>query len=167
MRFVTQYDNHDRVFSDSGSREKIIYSPIFDKKGVMSLEPCGKENLYDFIQSHAESVDIHVLLRRYNDGDVSALSRMQGAYGDFTTMPQTFADALNTMISAENTFNSLPVETRAQFGHSFQRFLASFDNPDFVNSFMSSMSAPVNVQDNGHVSSDSGSDVPDNGQSNN
>ena len=128
----TQFDDHARVYSNPGSRFKTLYAPRFDDNGVMELVENGRENLYEFIQSHKESTDIHVLLDRYQRGDESVLSRRQGLYGDFTQMPNTYAEALNAMISAENYFNGLPVETRAKFGHSFQQFLASMDKPGFM-----------------------------------
>lgn len=130
--FRTQFDSHSRVNQPSGSRVKTLYGPVFDAQGHMSLVETGKENLYDYIQSHADSVDIHVILKQFQNGDPSVLARVQGAYGDFTQMPRTFAEALNTMIAAEQYFNSLPVETRAQFGHNFNQFIASMDAPDFT-----------------------------------
>lgn len=130
--FKTRYDSHDRVYQEPGSREHILYSPVFDKQGVMSLEETGTEDLYDYIQSHADSVDIHVILKQFASGDVSVLSRVQGAYGDFTQMPKTFAEALNTMVAAEQYFMSLPVDVRAQFGHNFNQFIASMDQSDFT-----------------------------------
>lgn len=132
MKFKTQFDPHDRVLQEPGSRIRTLYGPIFDKQGHMSLQVTGQENLYDYIQSHADSVDIHVILKQFAQGDVSVLSRVQGAYGDFTQMPKTFAEALNTMIAAEQYFNSLPVEVRAQFGQNFNQFIASMDAPDFT-----------------------------------
>lgn len=132
MKFKTQFDPHERVHQEPGSQVKTLYGPVFDKQGHMSLEKTGEENLYDYIQSHADSVDIHVILKQYQSGDASVLSRVQGAYGDFTQMPKTFAEALNTMIAAEQYFNSLPVDVRAQFGHNFNQFIASMDAPDFT-----------------------------------
>lgn len=132
MKFRSQYDPHDPVYQPAGSPIKTLYGPVFDKQGHMSLEEIGQENVYDYIQSHADSVDIHVILKQFESGDASVLSRVQGAYGDFTQMPKTFAEALNTMIAAEQYFMSLPVETRAQFGHNFNQFIASMDAPDFT-----------------------------------
>lgn len=130
--FRTQHERHERYISNTGSRLKPIFSPVFDKHGVMELEEVGTENLYDSIQSHKDSVDIHMIMKRFENGDVSVLSRVQGSYGDFTEFPSTYAEALNAMISAENYFNSLPVDVRSNFGHSFQQFLASMDKPDFL-----------------------------------
>lgn len=133
--FRTQYQTlvPDKPVSEPGSPVKTLYGPVFDNNGVMDLQEIGKHNLYDEIQSHADSVDIHVLLKMYErDGDASIFSRIQGAYGDFTSMPKTFAEALNTMIAAEQYFNGLPVETRAKFGHSFSQFLAGMDSPTWA-----------------------------------
>lgn len=132
-KFRTQFDDHLRVHVDPGNPIKTLYGPIFDEHGVMDLTVTGKANLYDEIQSHADSVDIHVLLKRYAEsGDPALFSRVQGAYGDFTQMPTTFAGALNTLIAAEQYFNGLPVEVRANFGHSFQQFIAAMDKSDFA-----------------------------------
>lgn len=125
--FRTQYNDHDRVISDAGNPEHILYSPVFDKHGNMELVESGRENIYDFIQSHKDSVDIHMILKKFEAGDIDVLSRVQGAYGDFTAMPKTYAEALNAVISAENYFNSLPVDVRAKYDHSFEKFLAGLD----------------------------------------
>lgn len=134
-RFATQFDDHARVYADPGSRLKAVFSPFFNDNGVMYLKETGTHDLYAEIQSHAGSVDIHEILRRFAAGDTGALARAQGAYGDFTSMPKTFAEALNTMIAAEQYFLGLPVETRARFGHDFHRFVASFDSPEFAAAF--------------------------------
>ena len=128
----TQFDSHKRVYSNHGNRYKVLYSPHYTDNGTLELVENGRENLYEFIQSHKDSTDIHVLLDRYQRGDMSVLSRRQGLYGDFTQMPNTYAEALNAMISAENYFNGLPVEIRAKFGHSLQKFLVSMDKPGFM-----------------------------------
>lgn len=131
-KFRTQYDDHARVFLDPGSRVKTLYSPIYDDQGVWHLEESGKEDLYGYIQSHAMSVDINVLLKQYQLGDIDALQKVQGTYGDFTQAPKTFAEALNVMIAAEQYFLSLPVETRAVFHHNLNEFIASMDSPDWT-----------------------------------
>ncbi|UPW41123.1 internal scaffolding protein [Sigmofec virus UA08Rod_5448] len=130
--FRTQFDVHERVHQEPGDRDHILYGPKLRDNGIIDLEEIGREDIYAYIQSHADSVDIHVILERFARGDVSALSRVQGAYGDFTQMPKTFAEALNTMIAAEQYFNSLPVDIRAQFDHNFNQFLVSMDQPDFT-----------------------------------
>lgn len=130
--FRTQFDFAESPVSNPGSRIKVLYAPVFDSAGHMSLVVSGKEDLYDYIQSHADSVDIHIILKRFAMGDVSVLSRVQGTYGDFTQMPKTFAEALNTLVAAEQYFNSLPVDVRQRFNHNFNEFIASMDSPSFA-----------------------------------
>lgn len=132
-KFRDLYDQRVRVIENPGSPVRVLYTSKVAEDGNIELIPSGTENLYDFIQSHKDSVDIHVILNRFANGDTNALSRVQGSYGDFTDMPTTYAELLNTMIAGENYFNSLPVETRAEFDHSFEKFMVSMDNmPEFI-----------------------------------
>lgn len=131
VKFRTQYSDRAPVYQEPGSREKLIYSPRYDSSGVLDLEVTGKENLYDYIQSHKESTDIHVLLDRFANGETDVLQRMQGFYGDVTSMPKTYAEVLNAVIVGEETFARLPVEVKQRFDNSFAVWLASMDSPDF------------------------------------
>lgn len=121
--------DHPRVYIEPGDPDKVLYSPSFDSNGHMELKEVGKESLYQFIQSHKESCDIHVILARFAAGDTSALAKRQMFYADLTEFPTTYADVVNTMHGAEDYFTHLPVEVRAKFGHDFNKFLASLDNP--------------------------------------
>lgn len=132
MKFNTQYDKRAPVFQEPGSREKIVYSPRYSDTGVLDLVVTGKENLYEYIQSHAESVDIHVLLNRFVNGEVDVLQRMQGFYGDVSSMPKTYAEVLNAVIAGEEAFSRLPVDVKQRFDNSFAVWMTSFDSPDFV-----------------------------------
>lgn len=129
--FRTQYDRC-QIRSHPGTREKVVYTPQFDRHGHFELVESGKENLYEFIQSFKESVDINVILKRFANGDASALARRQGTYGDFTGMPNSYAEMLNRLTQAEDFFNNLPVETRAQFNHNFGEFVSQLDNAEML-----------------------------------
>lgn len=131
--FKTQFDPHERVSANLGDPAKILYSAKFDDKGVMDLVETGRENLYEYIQSYKESCDIHVILERFARGDIGALERVQGVYGDFSNVPKSYADMLNLVHSAEDAFSRLPVDERAKYGHSFERWLVEFSPaPDEV-----------------------------------
>lgn len=132
MDFKTQYSDREPVYTCAGSPERITYGGHYDEKGRVVLEETGRENLYDFIQSHAESVDIHVLMKRYANGDTDALSRAQGFFGDVLDFPKTYADALNHMQEMEKQFAALPAEVRLNFGNSFAEFLAASGDSDFL-----------------------------------
>lgn len=128
MQFQTQFRKRERFLTNPGSPVKILYGPEFDEKGRMNLVEKGRENLYDFIQSFKESVDIHVLLKRYANGETDVLSKIQGFYGDFSEFPRTYADLLNTVNEGEAFFNGLPVEVRSKFGHSFPVFMSALSD---------------------------------------
>lgn len=132
-RWRTQFDSHDRVIQKPGSGVKVLYAPKLQEDGTLKLVEAGTDDLYAEIQSHKDSCDIHVLLNRYQNGDVSALSRIQGVYGDFTEMPKTYADLLNAVLAGEQMFKSLPVDVREKFDHSLEKFMMAMDDmPSFL-----------------------------------
>lgn len=130
--FKTQYDARDRIKSNPGNPIKQLYSGSYNERGQVELKEDGTEDLYAFIQSFAESTDIHAILKRYQNGEVDVLEKVQGFYGDVTEMPKTYAEALQRIADSEKVFMSLPVEVRAKFGHSFSQFLAASQDDDFL-----------------------------------
>lgn len=126
--FQTQYRDHVHVYSHPGSKEHTLYGSSYDDRGRLVLKETGKENLYDYIQSFAESTDIHVILSKFVNGDRSVLERAQTTFADVTDFPKTYAELLNTVNEGETFFNSLPVDVRAKFGHSFGEFMAGMQD---------------------------------------
>lgn len=131
-KFRTQYDDRASVYQEPGHPIKPVYSPRYNEDGVLDLVVTGSEDLYDYIQSHKQSTDIHVLLERFANGETDVLSRMQGFYGDVTSMPKTYAEVLNAVIVGEETFARLPVEIKQRFDNSFAVWLSAMDKPDFA-----------------------------------
>lgn len=132
MQFRTQFDPHDRVPANAGSRVKQLYSGRYDANGRVVLEEKGTEDLYAYIQSFADSVDINVILARFSNGDTEALSRAQGFYADVTDFPSNMADALNRINECEEMFKSLPLEVRQKFDCSFEQFLSQSGTNDWL-----------------------------------
>lgn len=137
-QYRTQYDIYSSVddlssytSSSSGSPVRKIFEGFYDDVGVIRLKEVGRDNIYDYIQSHRDSVDIHVLLSRYRNGELDALDRIDGIYGDFTAVPSSYAEMLNTVIRGENEFYKLPLEVREKFNHNFGEFVAAMGHPDF------------------------------------
>lgn len=130
--FRTQYDARDRTISCAGTPVKKLFKGFYNEKGQVELKEDGEENLYDFIQSFAESTDIHTIVRRFTNGESDVLEKVQGFYGDITEMPRTYAEALQRIADSERVFNSLPVDIRAKFGHSFGEFLTASQEADFL-----------------------------------
>ena len=130
MDFPTMYDPRDPVFADPGVADVPIYSPSVDNDGHIELEVIGVKNLPEYIDSFRESCDINNLVARFNAGDVTALSRTQGAFFDATQLPHTYAEMLNTVINAEQTFNSLPIDIREKFDNSYVKWLSMMDDAE-------------------------------------
>lgn len=151
MAFKTQYDARDRIMSNPGNPIKQLYSGSYNERGQVELKEDGTEDLYAFIQSFAESTDIHAIMRRYENGEVDVLEKVQGFYGDVTDMPKTYAEALQRISDSEKVFMSLPVDVRAKFGHSFSEFLAATNDADFLER--------LGVQVDKHVASELDSNV--------
>lgn len=129
--FDTQYTSHDRIIANAGSPVKVLYRGKYDANGRVVLEKSGEENLYDYIQSFRDSVDLNVVLARFANGEVDALSKAQGFYADVTDFPPNLADALNRINQAEEMFKALPLETRQKFDCSFEQFLAQAGTEDW------------------------------------
>lgn len=130
--FKTQYDARDRISTNPGNPIKQLFTGSYNERGQVELKEDGTEDLYAYIQSFAESTDIHSILQRYQNGEVDVLEKVQGFYGDITEMPHTYAEALQRIADSEKVFMSLPVEVRAKFGHSFSEFLSASQEADFL-----------------------------------
>lgn len=140
---MTQYDARDRIQSNPGNPIKQLYTGSYNERGQVELCENGSENLYDYIQSFAETTDIHAILRRFENGEVDILEKVQGFYGDITEMPKTYAEALQRISDSEKVFMSLPVDVRAKFGHSFSEFLAASNDADFLERLGVQVEKPV------------------------
>ncbi len=114
--------------SKPGSGMKDTYKMHVDENGKRELKKSGEYNLYADIQSYKDSVSIDYILSRFINGDETALSRVQGIYGDFTQMPKTMAELQQRVIDAEHLFDSLPLDIRAQYNHSASEFFAQLDS---------------------------------------
>lgn len=128
MRFRTQFDPHNRYLQPVGNRVHNLRQGRFDDSGIFVLDIAGTEDIYDMIQSHAASVDIHVILDRYRRGDIDALGDpARSVFCDIADMPRSYAQLLNLVADGERAFMSLPVDERAKYDHSFAQWLMSFD----------------------------------------
>lgn len=144
--FDTQYTPHNRIAANPGSPVKVLYSGKYDVNGRVVLEEKGKENLYDYIQSFRDSVDLNVILARFTNGDVEALNKAQGFYADVTDFPKNMADALNRINQAEELFKALPLETRQKFDCSFEQFLSQSGTEDWLSKMGFEISKPVDPE---------------------
>lgn len=127
----THYEPVQRITAEPGSREKVTFKMQLDVNGRRKLVPNGKVDVYEQIQSHKDSVDINYILTRFANGDTHALSKVQGLYGDFTTIPTSVVELKNRVLDAERLFYQLPLETREKFEHNPSMFYSMIGSDAF------------------------------------
>lgn len=132
LNFPTAFSRRGRFHSAAGSRKQPQYKMTVNKEtGAHELKQKGEIDLYAQIQSYKDSTDVNYILARFARGDVSALSKIQGTYGDFTEMPKTLAELSQRVIDAENLFYSLPLDVRQKFDHNPSMFFSQLGTEKF------------------------------------
>lgn len=120
-----------RISHCSGSRFK-RERVLKDTNGLLQLEDCGKSDLYVYIQSHKDSVDINKILERYRSGDLSALDHVRGQYLDISEAPRTLAEMYSFIQNCQSFFNGLPLEVRQEYDFNPAAFVADIGSDRFV-----------------------------------
>lgn len=147
MNFVDTRDYNDSQDFPTccGSRYREDFVGKLDKEtGVISLISVGKTDLFEYIQSFKDETDLNTLIQRAENGDLSAFS--SAVFGDFTQMPETYADALNVVIEAEREFNGLPADIKEKFNGDFHQYIATAGSPDWLAKFGIVTAAPDQEQ---------------------
>lgn len=127
MKFKKLYEKHDRCVSTAGEQYKKEYQLDINSNGEYVLKECGKTDLQEYIQSHADSVDINLMIERYTMGDTDALNKIQGFYADVSGMPVSMVDMLNIHNKGKMLFETLPQEIRKVYDNNYVKFLQSPD----------------------------------------
>ena len=108
--------------SNSGCRMRRIWTPHFvdSRLGLaeyeIDLTEDGQVDMYDAIQELSEYVDIDNIVKRYNNGEIDVLEKVQGFYGDLTTLPVDMRGIYDLNAQGKNLFDSLPSDVREQIG---------------------------------------------------
>lgn len=140
----------ERIYSNPGSPIRPVYTPKFNDDGTFDLVMTGKENIQEYIDSFAEETCIDTIIKRCQMGDTSALSKVQGTYGDFTEVPKNFRDLLQFVIDGRNYFDSLPVDIKAYFGNSFDQWTAQIGSDEWYRIMAMTdkkSNEPIGIQD--------------------
>lgn len=137
MIIRTQYDRwfegvFPEMYNEVGSGEKDTYVGQYDERGRLQLVKDGKYDVYGDIQSHKDSVDIHVIISRYVNGDTSVLKRAQGFYGDIAGMDSNPAVVLNNLRLVQREYDALPAEIKQKFGNSYVTFAQEFGSDSYA-----------------------------------
>ena len=132
MKFYSRLEHAPRIDAPSGSVEATTYQTRIDENGHKITEPIGKTNIYDRIQSSLEETKIENIIKRFTEGDVSAFRTGEPVYIDITEAPKTLMEAQNLIIKINDEFNTLPVEVRAKFDHSPEKYVAIYGGEEWA-----------------------------------
>lgn len=111
-------------FNNPGSMIQEQYKERYDERGVAYLEKVGEVNIYEKIQSYRDECDIMSILSRYAAGDETVLAT-PGWYIDTSKLPSNYTEYMNMMNEQREKFEKLPLNIRAAFGMSFEKWAAT------------------------------------------
>ena len=158
MVFETIFSRHKsgwkpkHTYSECGSPIVDDYLAETSRFGDVSLTKVGTSNLYERIQSYADSCDMALLISRYMQGDTTALNRVQALYGDFTDAPKSIADAISLFDRVSADFASLPSDIKEQFDNDPTKFVSALGSPEFMEKMVINPQPVVPAESVGEVS---------------
>lgn len=151
MKFRTIYTAREVVFSEVGDRIKPEYTLMLNDDGVEELQQTGYTDLKEEIQSHHDSVCLENILMRFQNGDDSALDKVQGFYADVSDMPVKLNDVINVAREGKRIFEGLPKDVRNVFGNDYMSFI---NNPELMQKYLDEKN---NKKNNNEVADKKGS----------
>lgn len=132
MKFYSRLNPAPVIEAPVGSKEAITYQTQIDENGHKVTVPVGKTNIYDKIQSSLEETKIENIIKRFTEGDINAFRDSEPIYADITEAPRNLMEAQNMIIRITDEFNALPVEVRAKFDHSAEKYVALYGGEDWA-----------------------------------
>lgn len=105
-----------RKFSPHGEMRKTSYSVKYDEYGNRSLVANGDIDTYSIVQSFKDECDVCKLVERYQQGDLSALQRVQAIYCDTTQYPHSLMEARQAYDDAIKAFDLLSDDAKEYYG---------------------------------------------------
>lgn len=124
----------DRFVSNPGERYKPEYIGVPNEYGEINLEEVGKTDLVELHNRDRDLNNVNILYERFCNGDVSALSQIQGSYVDTFGLPKDLRGMYETVDRFRNAYDNLPAETRQKF--SFEDFLDNAGSEQWIKNFV-------------------------------
>lgn len=107
MLIVKVFSPFDEIeFKPSPTGDGLVPEFAFDDNG--ELVETGKHSLYMEIQSHRDECTVETLLARALNGDLSALNKRQGFYGDITSAPTSITEISRHLDSVNELKKQVP-----------------------------------------------------------
>lgn len=130
-KYQTEYDRI-RPKTEAGDELLPVYQERTDQKGKTYLKKIGDTNVYEKIQASLEETQTYNIIERYKQtGDITLLNQRKTIYGDFTDIPNSPADLQNTLVKAQQAFDSLDRKVREAFENDAGMFTQAILNGTF------------------------------------
>ena len=88
-------------------------------------------NQYEMIQAERDSVDLELILARYESGDKDALDRVTTMYIDTIDMPKSYAQMFERVEQMKDIFASMPNEIKGEFNNNAATFWKKAGSAEF------------------------------------
>lgn len=138
-KFRTPYEPLEHTLCSCGDEEREVMTLTYDDNHNKKLVKVDSYNISDYINSFADSVDLHSLINKVTQtGDVSYLQqRVDGIYADLSEMPKDrleWAELVeNNMAKVGKIYNSLDAESKSHFS-GLRDFCDVLSSDEFWNS---------------------------------
>lgn len=139
MKFRNLYSDPVRIVSESGSPDAVKTGWI-RKDGEWKHVVKETYSIYELIQSSRDSVDLQRIVERYENGDSTALNRVQGSYFDLVNLPKNYSELFEAVNICNDTFDKLPIELKSKYhnsAHYFWSKVGTKELDDDINAFRS------------------------------
>lgn len=116
---------------------------VFSPDGNMSLEYGKERNRHIEIQSYKDSCDVNNIVKRYENGDQTALLRNNtGVYCDISQMPKNIHEAVKLSRNVDNLYNSMGSDVKALYPN-VQSFTEAFSDVQHFDGFLKNAASVV------------------------
>lgn len=128
MKLFSRFDRPETIPAPQCPKDEQLFIEKIDKNGHSYLVDGDLVPFYDNIQKYKDDCDVYKILNRYENGDPQVIKRLdtqRGQFGDFSDLPTDIIDIKNKLNSAEELFNSLPLEDRQDCQNNVNVFLSN------------------------------------------
>lgn len=139
MKFKDIFNRKNLIKVKSPTGDKIIQN--FGWSYIDGDYKYVKKNdipLYEKIQAARDSVDLKAILRRYEEGDKTALDKVKGMYIDAVDLPKNYAELYTAVSRANDIFDAMPVEIKEKYENNPAKYWRAFGSEAFddtINAF--------------------------------
>lgn len=131
LQFYSRTNPGPRHEAPSGCRwaPKCVVE-IDEETGGKVLKDAGAEDRYAMIQEALEPTKIQNIIRRFQEGDPTALQQRAGIYADIADAPKDLISAHKKIEEVKEAFTKLPAKVKEAFGSNPIQFMAEIVNGD-------------------------------------